>query len=100
MDLHSEIKSLLESHSKELVDKDGAFCTGFFLAAEYVDSTGQFYSMSISDRNMPPWRVAGLVEYELTNDESEEEEVELEGGDEKSPEPGATVGEDLASGEE
>jgi len=33
-------------------------------------------------------------------DESEEEEVELEGGDEIAPEPGATVGEDLASGEE
>jgi len=33
-------------------------------------------------------------------DESEEEEVELEGGDEKAPETGATVGEDLASGDE
>jgi len=33
-------------------------------------------------------------------DESEEEAVELEGGDEIAPETGATVGEDLASGEE
>jgi DNA gyrase subunit A len=33
-------------------------------------------------------------------DESEEEEVELEGGDEIAPEPGATIGEDLASGDE
>ena len=33
-------------------------------------------------------------------DESEEEEVELEGGDEIAPETGATVGEDLASGDE
>jgi len=33
-------------------------------------------------------------------DESEEEEVELEGGDELAPETGATVGEDLASGDE
>jgi len=33
-------------------------------------------------------------------DESEEEEVELEGGDEKAPETGATVGEDLASGDD
>ena len=31
-------------------------------------------------------------------DESDEEEVELEGGDELSPEPGATVGEDLSAG--
>jgi DNA gyrase subunit A len=33
-------------------------------------------------------------------DESEEEEIELDGGDEIAPETGATVGEDLASGEE
>ena len=33
-------------------------------------------------------------------DESEEEEVELEGGDEIAPVPGATIGEDLASGED
>ena len=33
-------------------------------------------------------------------DESEEEEVELEGGDELAPEAGATVGEDLASGDD
>ncbi len=33
-------------------------------------------------------------------DESEEEEVELEGGDELAPETGATVGEDLASGDD
>jgi DNA gyrase subunit A len=33
-------------------------------------------------------------------DESEEEEIEIEGGDEIAPEPGATIGEDLASGEE
>ncbi len=33
-------------------------------------------------------------------DESEEEEIELEGGDEIAPETGATVGEDLASGDD
>jgi DNA gyrase subunit A len=33
-------------------------------------------------------------------DESEEEEIEIEGGDEIAPEPGATIGEDLASGDE
>ncbi|MGH6707232.1 MAG: DNA gyrase C-terminal beta-propeller domain-containing protein, partial [Sphingomicrobium sp.] len=33
-------------------------------------------------------------------DESEEEDVELEGGDEVAPETGATVGEDLASGDD
>jgi DNA gyrase subunit A len=33
-------------------------------------------------------------------DESEEEEIEIEGGSEIAPEPGATVGEDLASGDE
>jgi len=33
-------------------------------------------------------------------DESEKEDVELEGGDEIAPETGATVGEDLASGDD
>ncbi|MCF2514164.1 DNA gyrase subunit A [Sphingomonas sp. G124] len=33
-------------------------------------------------------------------DESDEEEVELDGGDELAPDTGATVGEDLASGDE
>ena len=33
-------------------------------------------------------------------DESEEEEIELDGGDEIAPDPDATVGEDLASGDD
>ncbi len=33
-------------------------------------------------------------------DESDEEEVELEGGDELAPDTGATIGEDLASGDD
>jgi DNA gyrase subunit A len=33
-------------------------------------------------------------------DESDEEEIEIDGGDEIAPTPDATVGEDLASGEE
>ena len=33
-------------------------------------------------------------------DESDEEEIELEGGDERAPVPDAIVGEDLASGDD
>ena len=33
-------------------------------------------------------------------DESEEEEIELEGGDEIAPDTSATIGDDLASGED
>jgi len=74
MDLQSEIKQLLEARSKEIVDNDGAFCTGFFLAAEFFDSNGEYYSFSVKDENMPPWRVEGLVAYELTSEDLEEGE--------------------------
>lgn len=73
MDLQSEIKQLLESNAKELVNQDGAFCTGFFLAAEFYGSDGEYYSFSMKDENMPPWRVEGLVNYELSEDAVNEE---------------------------
>jgi hypothetical protein len=73
MDLQSEIKQLLEARSKDIVNKDGAFCTGFFLAAEFFDSNGDYYSFSIKDESMPPWRVEGLVTYEVASQYLEEE---------------------------
>ncbi len=76
MDLQSKISALLEEHTKELVDKNGAFCTGYFLAAEFVDSNGEYYTMSIQDPTIPQWRIEGLVNYELNclNDYDEEGE--------------------------
>jgi hypothetical protein len=74
MDLQSEIKHLLESNSKELVSAEGAFCTGYFLVAEFVDSNGEYYSYSTQDPTMPAWRIEGLVNYELTREETEEGE--------------------------
>lgn len=74
MNLQDEIKALLEAHAKELVHVDGAFCTGFFLAAEFYDSNGEYYSYSTHDTGMPPWRIQGLVNYELSTEVEEEDD--------------------------
>ena len=75
-----------------------------------VTDQGKMIRTTVGDIRIAGRNTQGVTIFNVANnekvvsvariDESEEEEVELEGGDEIAPEPGATIGDDLASGEE
>jgi hypothetical protein len=62
------LKAWLEDNAKTFVSEEGAFCTSFLLVAEYMDSTGQFYSFTLKDPSSPLWRLRGLLEHAREND--------------------------------
>lgn len=63
MTLQEELQNLLERYATEFVNQEGAFCTGFVLFAEYLDSNSEFYTFTIRDGKSPVWRLQGLVDY-------------------------------------
>ena len=75
-----------------------------------VTDQGKMIRTTVGDIRIAGRNTQGVTIFNVANqekvvsvariDESEEEEVELEGGDEIAPETGATVGEDLASGDD
>ena len=75
-----------------------------------VTDQGKMIRTTVGDIRIAGRNTQGVTIFNVANgekvvsvakiDESEEEEVELEGGDEIAPDTGATVGEDLASGDE
>jgi DNA gyrase subunit A len=75
-----------------------------------VTDQGKMIRTTVGDIRIAGRNTQGVTIFNVANnekvvsvakiDESEEEEVELEGGDEVAPETGATVGEDLASGDD
>ena len=62
------LKGWLQDNSKTFVNDEGAFCTSFFLVAEYMDADGKFYSLTLKDPTSPNWRLRGLLEYAREND--------------------------------
>lgn len=73
------LKNWLEENAKTLVTEDGAFCTSFVMIAEYMDSNGQFYSVTLKDPDSPLWRVRGLIEYARENEFYLREEPQEDG---------------------
>jgi DNA gyrase subunit A len=75
-----------------------------------VTDQGKMIRTTVGDIRIAGRNTQGVTIFNVANnekvvsvariDESEEEEVELEGGDERAPDTGATIGEDLASGDE
>ncbi len=73
-----------------------------------VTDQGKMIRTTVGDIRIAGRNTQGVTIFNVANgekvvsvakiDESEEEEVELEGGEETAPEPGATVGEDLSAG--
>jgi hypothetical protein len=78
MSFEHELRSLLEKHASDIVEPEGAFCTGFVLFAEYIDANNEFYTFSLKDSNAPLWRLLGLVDYLRENElNATEEEDDL-----------------------
>lgn len=72
------IRELLERNAYTMIDKDGAFCTGFVVFAEFVDSNNEYYTFSLIDEKAPLWRLQGLVDYLRETELVEEVEEEVE----------------------
>lgn len=72
------LADFLKANSKEAVNVEGAFCTGFLLAAEYMDAEGNYYTYVLKDETVPPWRLEGLLNYVVANEiyDTEEEDAE------------------------
>lgn len=68
MSFQNEMRNLLEKYASEIVAPEGAFCTGFVLFAEYIDSDSQFYTFTLKDPNAPLWRLQGLVDFLRENE--------------------------------
>jgi hypothetical protein len=75
------LKGWLEDNAKSFVSEEGAFCTSFLLVAEYMDSSGQFYSFTLKDPTSPAWRLRGLLEYARENDFNLKDDTELDDED-------------------
>lgn len=73
------IRQFIEDNSREVVNAEGAFCTGYFLTAEFVDGNGEYYTWTMYDQTIPPWRIEGLVNYALNNELYTTEEEENDG---------------------
>jgi hypothetical protein len=71
----SKLKDLLDEYGHTF-HQDGAFCTTYFVTAEFFDGDGQYWASTIFDDKSPIWHVTGLIQHALENDFTEEEEEE------------------------
>lgn len=68
-----QLKNLLDDYGKT-IHEDGAFCTAYFLVAEWFDGDGSYWSRSEYEDKVPVWHITGLVQHSLENDFNIEEE--------------------------
>jgi len=63
-----QIQGWLNKNSADFCGGTNALCNNYIVIAELVDSEGQWYTVSISDPNSPPWQIRGLVDYVMQED--------------------------------
>lgn len=71
----TKLKNLLDDYGK-VIHEDGAFCTSYFLVAEWFDGDGAYWSHSEYEDKVPVWHITGLIQHSLENDFNTEEEEE------------------------
>lgn len=69
-----ELLDVLSRLAKQHVDKEGAMCTAFVVSSEWVSSDGEYYIMTLTDNDSPPWRHEGLLQYTIANEIYDTEE--------------------------
>lgn len=62
------ILELINLTIKKHIDDKGAMCTSFIVITEWMDSKGEYYSFTVTDRESPSWRHEGLINYALANE--------------------------------
>lgn len=72
----SQIVGWLESNVGEFAIGEASVCTSFVLAAEFMDTNGQWYSLAVYDKAAPPWRLRGLVDHVMAEIDVEDDEDE------------------------
>jgi hypothetical protein len=70
-DFKLELKKLLDNYGK-VIHEDGAFCTSYYLVAEWFDGDGEYWSNTVYEDKVPVWHVTGLVQHSLENDFNQE----------------------------
>lgn len=70
------ITELINLTLKQHIDDKGALCTSFVVITEWIDSNGEYYTLTVKDDDSPPWRHEGLVHYALANEIYDSEESE------------------------
>lgn len=55
--------NFLNSNASELVNKEGAMCTNYIVATEWVDTNGEYWTLMMKDENSPVWRHKGLFQH-------------------------------------
>lgn len=69
-----DLRKLLDKYGKT-EHKDGAYCTIFFVTAEFIDGDGNYFAKTFYNTDGTPiWRITGLVQHALENDFIIEEE--------------------------
>lgn len=58
------VEDMLVAMSKKAFP-EGAMCTGWVIASEWMDADGQFWTYVGTDDRNPPWRHVGLLAYTL-----------------------------------
>lgn len=71
-----EFLDVLQQIAKNYIDANGAMCTSFILTSEWMNSEGQYYILTVTDDESPPWRHEGLLHYAIANEIYEQEEEE------------------------
>ena len=66
-DFKKKLRALLDKYGSTQ-HKDGAFCTAYFVTAEFFDGDGQYWGSTFYDDTVPVWRTTGLVQHALEND--------------------------------
>lgn len=66
--------NLINQTIKKHIDDKGAMCTSYILITEWVDSNGEYSSLTVTDEESPAWRHEGLINYALANSIYETEE--------------------------
>lgn len=80
-DSREDVKNFLQQLSKDFVDVDGAMNTSFVLVSEWVNSSGEYVILTITDEGSPAWRHEGLLNYAIANEIYETAEDESEDDD-------------------
>lgn len=69
-----ELRELLDRYGKTQ-HQDGAYCTIFFVTAEFIDANGEYFAKTFfNEDGTPVWRITGLVQHALENDFTIEED--------------------------
>jgi hypothetical protein len=71
------MEDLLVAMSKDTFP-EGAMCTGWVIASEWMDANGEYWTYVGTDDRNPPWRHLGILQWALDGSHYVTEDIEDE----------------------